>query len=306
MTDALVGEEQELVLLGPWRRAYEAHYGRAPELRTDAGTSTLTFRREVDDPDLYRRMVGTLGRFADKPKLRERVRALGYGWDEDGLLLTVPLPTALLHRMRALGLHGSGFVPEFIVLNSLDLPIGAWLLRLAAGTVPIQVGTAELYSRETSRPPRGKGKRRQGRWTHHLLSLLHDMTKHVLPLHMVPRATLEQLGERVVSALGPLRRRVARETRWARLLSAVPKEWLAPVALLTFYENDLVDYGHAVWSAIEVPEDFEPTFLLRRHYTQLEDVLSRRIEQARALGFPAGEAPPRPYARFEIDGPAGG
>ena len=138
---------------------------------------------------------------------------------------------------------------------------------------------------------------------HHLLSGLHDMTKHVLPFHLVPRSRLLELGERAVAAMGFVKRRLARELGWARIQGFAPKEWLAPVPLLSFYENDLVDYCHGVWNAIERPEDFEPTFVRSRHYAQLVDVLASRARQAKGLGAPWSRVWPRPYLRFEIDGP---
>jgi hypothetical protein len=292
----------EIALFRPWQLAYETHYGFRPELRSsDGALSTLTFRREPNELDLFRRMVGTMARFAHKPRLTEHVRSLGYGWDEDGLILTVPSPGAFRRRMSELGFEASGFIPSVVVLGALDIPLGSWLLELTQGTLPIQLGTAELYARvHGSRA----GGRTRGRLIHHLLSVLHDMSKHVLPLHLAPRTKLLELGRRVMLAMGPLRRLFARELGWARLLGSVPKQWLAPVALLTFYENDLVDYCHSVWNAIEDPEDFGPTFTRSRHYDQLEDVLSRRLRHATAYGLPSSEAPPRPYARFEIDGPS--
>jgi hypothetical protein len=296
-------ERHELALLEPWRRAYRAFYGHSPELGTSAGRSTFTIRREEDPFHLFRRMIGTIGRFAGKPRLLEHVRSLGFEWDDAGVLRTVPLPASFRRRLSVLG-PPSGFSPEVTVVDALEIPAGSWLVRLSEARAPIQAGTEELYLR--ARPARSSGPERWRRaMIHHLLSVPHDMSKHVLACHLVPRARLLDLGERVVSVMGRWKRRVAGTLAWARWLGSIPKECLAPVPLLTFYENDLVDYSHAVWDAIDDPHDFASVFARPSHYAQLVDVLSRRMEQVKGFGFRLrrGSVPPRPYTRFAIDRP---
>jgi hypothetical protein len=310
MSDTGDEAAKEAQRLAPWRAAYGAFYGRAPELRQQGsdGVWTLRFRREDDRFDLFRRMVGTLGRFANKPRMLTHLRSLGFDWDEDGVLLTMPTPHGFRERMAALGLSGSGFAPEILALDGLDLPAGAWLSRLFSAVVPINVGTESLYAHEL---PGGHSRvfaRRTAaaRWQqsmiHHLLAVPHDTTKHVLALHLVPRSCLLDLGERARAGVGPFRRWLGGDLslRHPRSLGSVPKGWLAPVPLLTFYENDLVDYCHSVWAAVDVPEDFVATFTRKSHYAQLLDVLSRRLLQAAKVGTPWRDVPPRPYARFEV------
>jgi hypothetical protein len=300
---------KEAQRLAPWRAAYGAFYGHAPELRHRSdGLSMLRFRREDDRYDLFRRMVGTLGRFANKPRMLTHLRSLGFDWDEDGVLLSMPTPYGFRERMAALGLSGSGFSPELVVLDGLDMPAGAWLSHLLRAVVPMNVGTESLYTRELPRcHSRASARRAAGtRWEqsmiHHLLAVPHDTTKHVLTFHLVPRSCLLDLGERARAGVGLLRRRLGGDLsiRHVRALGSVPKGWLAPVPLLTFYENDLVDYCHSVWAALDAPEDFVATFTRRSHYAQLLDVLSRRLVQAAKIGAPWREVPPRPYARFEV------
>ncbi len=309
MSDENHEAAMEIARLAPWRAAYGAFYGHAPEVRQrDDGLRTLVFQPERDRFDLFRRMVGTFGGFAKKPRLLAHLRALGFDWSEDGVLLTIPTPASFRVKMAALGLAMSGFVPEILVLEGLDIPAGAWLSHLMRAVVPMNIGTAKLYARELSMDPYARPLRRENaRWQqsiiHHLLALLHDTTKHVLTFHLVPRSCLFDLGERARAAIGPLRRWLGGEVsiRHARPLGSVPKGWLAPVPLLTFYENDLVDYCRRVWEVVDRPEDFVPTFTRRAHYEQLVDVFSRRMVQSKRISALLQDLPPRPYARFEVE-----
>ncbi len=295
-SDAMAKEARDIA---PWRAAYEAFYGHAPELRRGDDGSQLVFRREHDRFGLFRRMVGTLGMFAEKPRMLAHLRVLGFDWDEDGVLLTIPTPMSFRERMAGLGLSGSGFVPEVVLLDALGIPAGAWLTHLTRAVVPLNVGTERLYAREL---PAGRSARRERSMIHHLLCLPHDTTKHVLVFHLIPGSCLAELGDRARSALGPGRRWLGGDVshRLARFLGPLPKGLLAPVVLLTFYENDLYDYCQRVWSVLDRPEDFAPTFARKSHYAQLVDVLSRRVAQVEELGAPWRQVPPRPYARFEV------
>jgi hypothetical protein len=301
-------DADDAALLAPWIAAYEAFYGRAPVLQTEAsGFATLAFQKEDDRYRLFQRMVGTLSRFANKPRMLEHLRRLGYAWDDRGLLLTIPTPASFVRRTQDLGLGDGGVVPRIVPLEALDIPAGTWLLDLTGGQAAIQVGTPRFYDRALPglRAARaGDGGLWPGRaaWIHHLLAPLHDMTKHVLSLHLVPRTSLFELGGRVLAAIGPLRRKLAHGRLWTRAAELLPKAVYAPVPLLTFYENDLVDYCHRVWEACSKPEEFAPTFTRGAHYAQLEDVLERRLRQSREWALP--RAPPRVYARFEIDRPS--
>jgi hypothetical protein len=286
--------------LAPWRAAYGGFFGHAPELRrADDGSSVLVFRREEDRFGLFRRMVGTLGMFAKKPRMLAHLRALGFDWDEDGVILTIPTPTSFGERAAILGLAKSGFMPEIVVLDALDIPSGAWLTHLMRAVVPLNVGTERLYARELRAR---RTARRERSMIHHLLCLPHDTTKHLLVFHLVPRSCLDDLGVRARAALGLGRSWLGGDVslHLARVLGALPKGLLAPVPLLTFYENDLYDYCQRVWSVVDQPEDFAPTFARKSHYVQLVDVLSRRVAQVEEIGVPWREVPPRPYARFEV------
>jgi hypothetical protein len=291
---------KEARVLGPWMAAYGAFFGHAPELQLgDDGSGSLVFRREEDRFGLFRRMVGTLGMFAKKPRMLVHLRALGFDWDTDGVFLTIPTPKSFRERLSGLGLSGSGFVPEVVPLDAPEIPAGAWLMHLIRAVVPLNVGTERLYAREL---PARRTARRERSLIHHLLCFPHDTTKHVLLFHLIPKSCLDDFGERARAALGLGRRWLGGDVslRLARVLGPLPKGLLAPVPLLTFYENDLYDYCQRVWSVVDHPEDFAPTFTRQSHYQQLVDVLSRRVAQAEEIGVPWREVPPRPYARFEI------
>jgi hypothetical protein len=296
-------EGEELLLLGPWREAYARFYGRAPALEGENGAHrAFTFHRETDPFRLFDRMVGTTGPFAPKPALLERVRSLGYAWEHDGLLLTSPLPASFRRRMSELDLDTFGFSPRVVCVDALGIPAGTWLSHLLEGTMPIHAGTSALYER--AHPESRRSERRSKAIIHHLLSVHHDMTKHVLCCHSIPKRRLLELGEMAKGALGRVQLTVARRPKVARWLDGMPKDWFAPVPLLSFYENDLVDYCYRLWRVIERPEDFAGAFERPSHYAQLVDVLRRRMEQAKTARLFGFSEPPRPYVRFEIDGEA--
>ncbi len=305
--------QEEVRQLAPWRAAYEAFYGRAPELRQEkGGLFSLSFRHEHDRFDLFRRMMGSIGGFANKPRMLAHLRTLGFDWDEDGVLLQIPTPRSFRARVDALGLPSSGFTAEVVLLDALGIPAGAWLSWLVCASLPINVGTTRLYARERLTGPSGasirteRSERWKGSMIHHLLCLPHDTTKHLLVSHLVPRPCLEDLGERARVGFGPPRRWLAGDVsfRLARPFGVLPRACLAPVPLLVFYENDLYDYCRSVWRVIDTPQDFAPTFTKTSHYRQLLDVLGRRVAQATRVGAFWRDAPPRPYARFEIGRPS--
>jgi hypothetical protein len=288
--DAAASATGETASLAPWMRAYAAFYGRAPELREGAdGRRSIRIAAEEDSLDIFRRMVGTIGHFARKPAILQHLRELGYEWNGAGVILTVPTPATFRATMASMDASACGFTPQVTIIDAFDIPAGAWLLDLTRGLVTINVGSAALYRRR-SPPHRAalgepRHRSRLGTWLHHLLCLPHDMSKHVLPLHLVPRPAILDLGARVREALGPWRTRVASlGLKWPGALGHVPKRWQGPGPLLRFYENDLVDYCHRVWGAVDRPADFAPVFTRPKHYRQLTNALERRIEQVRVAG----------------------
>jgi hypothetical protein len=295
--------EAEARTLAPWLAAHAALHGSAPTLTCGPEGSTLALPPWEDGLGLFRRMMGTVEWLLQKPRMVAHVRALGFAWGEDGVLLGMPTPSGLKARLRALHLSSSGFAPDLVSLDGLDPPAGAWLARLMRGVVTMNVGTARLYERTLEGGSTPRGRARHEALVHHLLALPHDMTKHVLTFHLVPRSCVLDLGARARLALRPPRAWLANDEALgrARLLGRLPKEWQAPLPLLTFYENDLVDYCSRVFGAIDRPEEFAPTFARPAHYAQLTDVLARRVGQIGRVSGLFRDVPPRPYARFEID-----
>lgn len=266
----------ETALLAPWQAAYARVLGTAPALE-HADIPRLRFVAAATPT--YAATVGHVRLYAHA-RVREHLRALGYGWGEDGSLTVVPTPLVLRPRLQSLGLGDAGYTPEYHVVSGIYMAKATWLARQCAGFVPVSVGAAAWYRRVALRLALHRvvpAPRWREHLEYHLHGVQHDMTKHALMLHLVPAASVRALGEAV---------RAAADEHGGRVV---------PEPLTRFYENDLTAYCQAIWRDLPDPAEFAPTFTRPANLRQLHAALDRRVaETRRGLAHWLTRAPERP------------
>jgi hypothetical protein len=247
----------EARLLAPWRAAYAALLGPAPDLLDD---SRLRFVAAASEQ--YRRTTVDV-RVFPHAAVRAHLERLGYGWDAQGSITTVPTPLSLRPRLRALGFEACGYTPEIHPIRALYMSKRTWLKRQIAGAVPVTVGTAGYYRGVAIRRRLPATRHWRDHLHYHLHGVQHDMTRHALMLHLVPAAAVRDLGGRVEAA--------------ARAAPGLD----VPEPLARFYESDLTGYCQAVWRDLPDPAAFAPTFLHPANLDQLHAVLAARVAETR-------------------------
>jgi len=276
--------ELERALLAPWQAACAAVLGVAPVLARDALGPVLRFTS--DHSPAHAASIGRVDLYGSHPRVRAHLQALGYAWDAQGYLATVPTPLSFRPRLRALGLDGNdGFTPEYHRVRSIYMSKRTWLSRQAAGAIPIALGGRGFYRRAGA-----LARLAPAAWTehlrYHLHGVQHDLSKHALCLHLVPRAQVAALG--------------------ARARELVEHAWLAPQPLARFYENDLIAFCQAIWRDLPGPAEFAPTFTRPANLRQLHAALDHRLAPlARGLrSLPAWlREPSDPRPDFHIERP---
>lgn len=262
--------EDDRRLLGGWAEAFAAVCGAPVELlpldaaEPDAG-QCIRFP-EVFDPI---EIIGGVGHFAHRAAMAVHVRRLGFAWSESGRVMTVPAPGAFNQRLARYGLPDAGFRLACAALTTPSMPLGPWLTRYMDGVITLLVNAPPFYADLVARAT--PQERVGARWG--LSSLAHDLSVHALNYHLVPRAAIADLAERIRRALPE------RHAGWQNPAAA------APLTLTYFYDNDFNRYTYAVWCACERPETFAATFLAERNYRQLVDALDVRLgETAAGIG----------------------
>ena len=278
--------EVERRMLAPWRAACARFLGSAPRhLRDDRGP-LLKFHS--DDSPGHAAAIAKVRVFGGHAPVRAHLRALGYDWDDAGFLATIPTPLTFVARVRGLGFEPA-YVPELHTITGIYMSKHTWVARQCAGALPVTVGTAGFYRRARVRQLLSRVTPGGARWRehlrYHLHGVQHDMTKHALCLHLVPRAQVQAIGERAMEA-------------WQRHPHRVPPEPLA-----RFFENDLTAYCQAIWRDLPDPAAFAPTFDAPRNLAQLYAALDATIaEHARGPLHWLIAKPPAP-PNFSIDRP---
>jgi hypothetical protein len=259
--------EDDAALLGPWVRAFEALCGGPVDLEPldpdDPGAGQrLSFPRVFDPIDL----VGGTGHFRQRRAMAEHVRRMGFEWDADGRVLTVPAPGAFNARLGKLGVEQAGFRLAHANGTAHAMPLGPWLLRYMDGLITVLVNAPAYY--DSLLGGRLGRSRADPRWG--LLSVAHDLSVHALNYHLIPHAAVADLARRIRAALPE------RAAAWAEPAAT------APLTLTYFYDNDLNRYTYAVWCRSERPGDFGSIFLAPHNYEQLLAALEIRLAETRS------------------------
>ena len=278
--------EVERQTLAPWRAACERFLGGAPEHARDDRGPLLKFRS--DDSPGHAAAIGKVRLYGGHAPVRAHLRALGYDWDHAGFLATIPTPLTFVARVRGLGFEPA-YGPELHTITGIYMSKRTWVARQCAGALPVTVGTADFYRRARLRQLLSHVTPGGARWRehlrYHLHGVQHDMTKHALCLHLVPRAQVRALGERAMAA-------------WNNHPHRVPPEPLA-----RFFENDLTAYCQSIWRDLPDPAAFAPTFDAPRNLAQLYAALEARVaELARGPMHWLIATPPVP-PQFSIERP---
>ncbi len=255
--------EQDAALLGPWAQAFETFCGQPVRLEPlDAADPTagqrLTFPRVFDPIAL----IGGIGHFQQRPAMVEHIRRMGFEWDTDGRVMTVPAPGAFNARLAQRGLPQAGFALAYANGTAPAMPLGPWLQRYMHGVITLLVNAPSFYA------SLGRGRRSDPRWA--LMSVAHDLSVHALNYHLIPHAAVADLSRRIQAAIPD------RYAAWSQ------PEATAPLTLTYFYDNDFNRYTYAVWCRAETPTAFASIFSARRNYEQLVAALEVRLAETKA------------------------
>lgn len=252
------------------------------------GRPSFTFPVLRDPHGLYADMIGDLSIFGGKPRVLEHLRALGYGWDEAGVLVTVPEPPSLEATLADLGFGPAGLTPRYLAHDLPDLPRAAWFGAVVEGIQPVGIGTRRFYRAlfgpEIMMRAVARIRPAHRALTQHLFYVHHDMSRHVSVMHLVPTESMTAFRRRI--------REVAGE-RYARWTGARRALFGPPPPICTFFENDLTNYCHRMWARVDRPEDFRPAFLDRGAHGRLLAVFEQRLQDSLRL-IPRGAGKYRP------------
>ena len=257
--------EEDAANLGAYAKAFASVCGAPIGIETldpsDVGAgSRITFPRIFEPIEL----IGGINHLKRGPAILEHVRHLGFAWDSDGRVLTVPAPGAFNRRVQASGIGEPGFRACYAADPMRGTPLARWLLRCLGGEITIAVRAPAFYEALLAEEDSG---RERMRWE--LMSVAHDLSVHALNYHLVPRSAVGDLGERIRTALSE------RHASWAR------PDAIAPLTLTYFYDNDLNRYAYAVWCRCERPADFPRIFTAPPNYEQLIAALAVRIRETK-------------------------
>jgi hypothetical protein len=220
---------------------YQGELGASPELyrHRRSGTLSLEVPREHVADDAFFRLPERVRTDATSARY---LRRLGWGWTSDGVVRRVPLPASHVHAVEAVGLGDFGFRPRAIAQRMPLFAATRWARDGRRARIPVDIGP--------SAPPQ---------------TLAIVMSMHVLPSHLVPRAVLFALGERIATALGSrfsLRRRLR-----------------APERLSLFYKDDLFVHCRSIYAALGAIEDFPLRFIEPESLANLFARLESRLHQ---------------------------
>jgi hypothetical protein len=251
----------DAILLAPWAAAFTAVCGEPVRLECgDAGApQRIRFPRVFTPIEL----LGGSAHVQRTAALRDHVLGLGFAWDDDGRVTTVPAPGAFNAHLAARD-PGAGFRIAYAAGTADAMALGPWLLRYLSGVITILVNVPAYYAGVLAA---AEEVRAQARWG--LLSVGHDLSVHALNYHLVPHVAVADLAARIRTALPD------RYAAWADPAA------MAPLTLTYFFDNDFNRYTYAVWCRCDRPSDFAPLFRAERNYAQLVAALATRIEETR-------------------------
>lgn len=258
--------------LDAWARAFRRVLGWAPAIADAPGDLPGTVLR-FDGPIEPVEMLGSTGHLAQSPALLAHARALGFDWDPQGVVRTVPSPDTFNARADRLLPPGVGYRMGYVRHGRRNMALGGFLLTYLDGRVPVQLAPEEFYVEVARRA----GEVTAGELGFHFTSFAHDLSVHALNYQVIPAALREAVRARITEAL-PERVAAWREP-----------EAPGPLTLTTFFDNDLNRFAYAVWTASESLAD--AVGIAAAHGAQLLACLDHRIEETRAgLGdVPSGD-----------------
>lgn len=258
------GPDDEARLLAPWLAAFRRRFGAAPGLERDAHGLLLRFPalpgREPADA------LGRVDVLGGHPAVRAHLARLGFAWDDRGLLTRAPSPASFAARTRALG-HVPGPRPRWYQAGSAAMNKRTWLEGCLRGEVPLALATPGWYAALAVQARLGLPEPRRVRAgrDYHFFGVQHDLTKHLVLLHLIPPDMLAALGRALAAGLRP----------WHRgPLVAAP--------LVRFYENDLLAYCQQIWRDLPDPAAFVPMFLAPANVAQLWRAVAARLAETAA------------------------
>jgi hypothetical protein len=259
---------EDATLLGPWASAFDALCGAAVRREPLDATDPSAGQRLIF-PRVFERieLIGGNGHFRHHAAMRAQAQRMGFDWDADGCVLTVPAPGAFNARLQRVGFPHSGVSVCYANGAAAALALGPWLLRYMGGMMTVLVNGPEFYTSLLS-PRTPPHQRDDARWG--LLSLAHDLSVHALNYHLIPHAALIDLADRIRTAVPE------RHAAWS------DADATAPLTLTYFYDNDFNRYTYAVWCRCEQPRDFAAIFTAPRNYDQLVAALDVRLAETRA------------------------
>lgn len=250
----------ERAALDAWARAFRHVLGWAPSVTGSPGAISLRF----DGPIEPLEMLGNTGHIAQSEALLAHARAMGFGWDDAGVVRLVPSPETFNARAGDLLPPGAGYRMSYIRVDRRDMSLGPFLLRYLEGRVPVQLASLDFYDAACARDDETV----RGELGFHFTSFAHDLSVHALNYQVMPRALIDAIDARVREALPE------RVAAWGA------PEAEGPLTLTTFFDNDVNNYCYAVWSA---------SATLREALTHAESLadellrcLDRRLEETRA------------------------
>ncbi len=203
-------------------------------------------------------------RLQQEPATGSYLRALGFDWDETGVVRTVPLPASYRQARSQLGLDRLGFSPHVVTYLAGRFVTAPWLEACLRRELEINL-VSEWYYRAT-RPLRLLGVHRlrsaRRNWLAHFTTLGHDMSVHTLGTHLLSRSLLRGLARRSRDALGGAADQAPR-----RLLRSV----------VDFYDSDLFLHCRAAWQRAETVSDVAASLAERSSIVELSERLERRL-----------------------------
>jgi hypothetical protein len=254
------GPDAEAALLAPFLAAYRRRFGCAPALvRDDRG---LLLRFPAHDGRTHAAVVGRVDVLGGHPAVRTYLQAIGFAWDARGVITGAPSPASVAARVAALGPRPRYYQAAYSAMNKRT-----WLEGNLRGELPLALGAPVYYAAlglaARLRLPE-PGRVRAGR-DYHFFGVQHDLSKHLLLTHLVPRPLLLDLGRALAGGL----------RRWHRgaLVSA---------PLVRFYENDLLAYCQQIWRDLPDPAQFAPTCLAPANLDQLWRAVDARLRESAA------------------------
>jgi len=254
------GPDAEAALLAPFFAAYRRRFGVAPATARDAHGLLLRF--PAHDTPAHAAVVGRVDVLGGHPAVRAYLQHIGFAWDARGFIAGAPAPASLIARVPALGPRPRYYQAAYSAMNKRT-----WLEGNLRGELPLALGARAYYAAldlaARLRLPEPR-RVRAGR-DYHFFGVQHDLSKHLLLTHLVPRPLLLDLGRALATGLRP----------WHRgpLVSA---------PLVRFYENDLLAYCQQIWRDLADPAQFAATCLLPPNLDQLWRAVDERLRESAA------------------------